>query len=365
MSMIQREDLFMKRRTFLMGGAAAATATTLAAPAIASGHVKWDIASSFPAAAPGVGTNVTRYAELVKLMSDGRMELTVYGAGELVPPLEVEDAAQAGTVPVVHGPPYYAAGKEAALHWFTGVPFGMTSNEHFAWLKWGGGQELFDEIYAERNLKPFYSGNSNTQSGGWFKERLNSVSDLDGLNMRIAGLGADVMRKLGVNAVLMPAGEIFQALQSGAIDAAEWVGPMLDQAFGLQRITNLCYMPAYAEPGAAVAVVFNQDAFAELPDDLKVICEAAAQAAALEMHAQFDYFNAQAARELEAAGVEFLPWPEDITIAQREAWSEVREELRAEHGNVARVLESYEPYLEAARAFSGMMTEPMLAARRG
>ena len=365
MSMIQREDLFMKRRTFLMGGAAAATATTLAAPAIASGRVQWDIASSFPAAAPGVGTNVTRYAELVKLMSDGRMELTVYGAGELVPPLDVEDAAQAGTVPVVHGPPYYAAGREAALHWFTGVPFGMTSNEHFAWLKWGGGQELFDDIYAERNLKPFYSGNSNTQSGGWFKERLNSVEDLDGLNMRIAGLGADMMRKLGVNAVLMPAGEIFQALQSGAIDAAEWVGPMLDQAFGLQRITNLCYMPAYAEPGAAVAVVFNQDAFAELPDDLKAICEAAAYAAALEMHAQFDYFNAQATRELEEAGVEFLPWPEDITIAQREAWNEVREELRAEHGNVARVLESYEPYLEKAREFSGLMTEPMLAARRG
>ncbi len=353
----------MKRRTLLASGAGLAAATTFAAPAIASGRIQWNIASSFPAAAPGVGTNVTRYAELVKLMSDGRMELTVYGAGELVPPFSVEDAVQAGNVPVGHAPPYYAAGKNASLHWFTGVPFGMTANEHYAWLRWGGGQALWDDIYAQRNLKPFYSGNSNTQSGGWFKRRLNSLDDLRGLNMRIAGLGAEMMRKLGVNAVLMPASEIFQALQSGAIDAAEWVGPMLDQAFGLQRITNLCYLPAYAEPGAAVCVMFNKDAFAELPADLQAICEQAASAAALEMQAQFDYYNAQAMQNLAAGGVEFLPFPEDIVVAMREAWAQVRDELRNEHADVARVLESYDAYFNNARVYSRAMTEPLLAGR--
>ena len=354
----------MRRRTFLASGAGLTAASTLAAPAIAQGRVQWNLPTAFPANAPGVGTNVTRYAELVGQMSDGRMELTVHGAGELVPAFEVEDAVQQGNAAVGHGPPYYAAGRNPSLHWFTGVPFGMTSFEHYAWLRWGGGQELWDDIYAQRGLKAFYSGNSNTQSGGWFKSRLESVADLDGLNMRIAGLGGEMMRKLGVNAVLMPPTEIFQALQSGALDAAEWVGPMLDQAFGLQRITNLCYVPAYAEPGAAVAVVFNQDAWDELPADLQRICEAAAGQAAMEMEAQFDYHNAVSMQQLrDDDDVEFLPWPEDIVVAMREAWYEVRDELRAESEDVDRVVESYEAYLALARPYSDAMTVPMLAHR--
>lgn len=353
----------MKRRTFLASGAGLSAAAGLAAPAIAQGRVQWNMPSAFPKAAPGVGTNVTRYAELVGRMSDGRMELTVYGAGELVPPFAVEDAVQQGNVPVAHNTPYYAASKSAALHWYTGVPFGMTSYEHFAWLKWGGGQEIWEDIYAERNLKPIYSGNSNVQAGGWFKERIEGLDDLQGLNMRIAGLGGEMMRKLGVNAVLMPATEIFQALQSGALDAAEWVGPMLDQAFGLQRITNLCYAPAYAEPGAAVAVVFNRDAWAELPADLQAICEAAAGQAALEMMGQFDYFNAMAMASLQAEGVEFLPFPPDVVTAMRTAWEEVREEQRAASADVARVLESIEAYTEKAVPYSAAFTEPYLASR--
>lgn len=353
----------MKRRTFLTSGAGIAAASTLAAPAIAQGKVQWNMASAFPKAAPGVGTNVTRFAELVGQMSDGRLELTVYGAGELVPPFGVEDAVQQGNVPVGHGPTYYAAGKNPALHWYTGVPFGMTSNEQFAWIKWGGGQEIWNDIYAQRNLTPFYCGNSNTQSGGWFKNRIESLDDLKGLNMRIAGLGGEMLRKLGVNAVLMPPTEIFQALQSGTIDAAEWVGPMLDQAFGLQKITNLCYVPAYAEPGAGVAVVFNSDAWAELPADLQAICEAASYAAALEMHAQFDYFNAQAMQQLKDGGVEFLNFPEEVVTAMRGAWEEVKEELKGQNADVATVVESYDAFLGQAIAYSAAMTEPMLAGR--
>ncbi|UUP18151.1 TRAP transporter substrate-binding protein [Nitratireductor thuwali] len=354
----------MKRRTFLAGGAGLAAAGGLAAPAIAQGKIEWNIASSFPKAAPGVGTNVNRYAELVSLMSDGRMHLTVYGAGELVPPFSVEDAVQQGNVPVGHAPPYYAAGKNPALHWYTGVPFGMMSNEHYAWLRWGGGQEIWDEIYAQRNLKPFYSGNSNTQSGGWFKNRIEGLDDLQGLNMRIAGLGGEMLRKLGVNAVLLPPTEIFQALQSGAIDAAEWVGPMLDQAFGLQRITKLCYVPAYAEPGAALAVVFNADAWNELSPDLQAICGAAASAAALEAQAQFDYHNAQAMQALKDEGVEFLNFPDEVVAAMGDAWAQVKAELAGQNEDVARVLESYDAYLEKAVAYSRAMTEPMLAGRR-
>ena len=353
----------MKRRTFLKSGAGIAAVAGVAAPAIAQERIEWNMPSSFPKPAPGVGTNATRFAELVEQLSGGRMVITVYGAGELVPPFAVEDAVQAGNAPIGHGTPYYAASKTAAAHWFTGVPFGLTANEHYAWLKWGGGQQIWDEIYAERNLKPFYSGNSGTQAGGWFKSRIDSLADLQGLNMRIAGLGGEMMRKLGVNAILMPATEIFQALQSGAIDAAEWVGPLLDQAFGLQRITNLCYTPAYAEPGAALQVVVNTDAWAGLSDDLKAIIEAAAAQAAMETLGQFDYFNVTAMASLQEAGVEFLPFPDDVVAAMKPAWAEVLEEQRAASADAARVLESYEAYQSGAVPYANAFVGRYLNAR--
>lgn len=353
----------MERRTFLKGGAGLAAAGGLATPALAQERIEWAMPSSFPKPAPGVGTNATRFAELVQSLSGGRIVIEVFGAGELVPPFAVEDAVQAGNAPIGHGTPYYAASKTAAAHWFTGVPFGLTANEHYAWLKWGGGQQIWDEIYAERNLKPFYSGNSGTQAGGWFKNRIESLEDLQGLNMRIAGLGGEMMRKLGVNAILMPATEIFQSLQSGAIDAAEWVGPLLDQAFGLQRITNLCYTPAFAEPGAALQVVVNTEVWAGLADDLKAIVEAAAMQASMETLGQFDYFNVGAMQQLTEAGVEFLAFPEDVVAAMKTAWAEVKEEQRAASADAARVLESYEAFETGAIPYANAFVGRYMAAR--
>lgn len=354
----------MKRRTFITSGIGVSVAAgALASPAIAQGKIEWNLPTAFPKNAPGVGSNVTNFAEKVATMSDGRLSFKVFGAGELVPPFAVEDAVQQGNAPVGHGPTYYAAGKNPALHWFTAVPFGMTASEQFAWLKYGGGQDIWNDIYAERDLVPFYSGNSGTQSGGWFKNEINSLDDLNGLNMRIAGLGGEVFRKLGVNAVLMPPPEIFQALQSGAIDAAEWVGPMLDQAFGLQKITKLCYLPALTEPGAGLAIVFNKDAWSELTPDLQSICENAAYAAALENHANFDYHNAQAMSTLRADGVDFRAFSDDIVAAMRVAWLEVQDELTEQSADVARVRQSYDAYLASARDYANAMTLPMLAGR--
>jgi TRAP-type mannitol/chloroaromatic compound transport system substrate-binding protein len=352
----------MKRRTFLAGGAAV-TSAALAAPAIAQGKIEWNLPSSFPKNAPGVGTNVTNFAEMVAAMSDGRLTFKVYGGGELVPPFAVEDAVQQGKVPVGHNPPYYAAGKNPALHWFTAVPFGMTATEHYAWLRFGGGQELWDDIYAQRNMRAFYSGNSNTQSGGWFKNEIRSVDDLKGLNMRIAGLGGEMYRKLGVNAVMMPPPEIFQAFNSGAIDAAEWVGPYLDQAFGLQKITRNCYLPAYNEPSAALAIVFNLDAWKELPADLQAICKHAAAAAAQDALAQFDFYNTRAMAALKAEGVMFRHFPDDVVAAMRAAWLEVQEELTAQHADVKRVRESYDVFLAETVEYNRAMTLPLLQAR--
>ncbi|HPE61831.1 MAG TPA: TRAP transporter substrate-binding protein [Thiolinea sp.] len=356
----------MKRREFLTGSAAAGLgATVMLSPVLAEdkASLNWRLPTAFPKAAPGVGTNITAFAEKVAAMSDGRLSFEVFGAGELVPPFGVEDAVQAGNVPVGHGPTYYSAGKNPALHWFTGVPFGMTSNEHAAWLIWGGGQKIWDAIYAERQLKPLYCGSSNVQAGGWFKRPVEKLDDLKGLNMRIAGLGGEVMRKLGVNAVLTPPPEIFQALQSGAIDAAEWVGPMLDQAFGLQKICKICYLSGFLEPGAGLAVVFNQEKWDELPKDLQAICEGAALAMSTETCAQFDYFNTQALERLTAEGVEFLPFPDEVIKAQHAAWEEVKAGLVKDNEDVARVVASYDAYLAQARNYDARMTAPVLAGR--
>lgn len=346
----------MERRKFLKGAAAvtAVGATISGAPAIASGKIQWKLPSSFPEKAPGVGTNVTTFARRVEEMSGGRLSFKVFGAGELVPPFSVEDAVQKGTAEIGHSTPYYAAGKNPSLHFFSTVPFGMTATEHTAWLSHGGGQDLWDEIYAERGLVPFYSGNSGTQSAGWFKKEINSIKDFSGLNMRIAGLGGEAMRKLGVNAVLLPPPEIFPAFKSGAIDAAEWVGPMLDQAFGLNKVANICYVPAFHEPAAALAVVVNQDAWKELPADLQAIVRNAAHASSVETLAQFDYLNVQAFGQLKAKGVQFKEFPEEVVSALKVATIEVLDELSKDNEQFTQVRESYDTFLEAAKEYSNL-----------
>ena len=358
----------LERRDFVRTGlaATAAAATTISgAPAIAQGRIEWKLPTSFPAKAPGVGTNVTSFAERVAAMSDGRLTFKVFSSGELVPPFAVEDAVQQGTAEIGHSTPYYAAGKNPALHFFSTVPFGMTANEHVAWLRHGGGQALWDEIYAERGLRAFYSGNSGTQSAGWFREPIESLDDLKGLNMRIAGLGGEAMRELGVNAVLLPPPEIFPAFKSGAIDAAEWVGPLLDQAFGLPQVTKLCYVPAFHEPAAALEIVVNADAFDELPADLQAIVANAAEAVSLETLAQFDYFNVQALGQLRAEGVEFREFPEEVVDALRAASTKVIDALAADNDAFREVRDSYRAFLEPASDYAALMQGATYRQRAG
>ncbi|NND92232.1 MAG: TRAP transporter substrate-binding protein [Granulosicoccus sp.] len=356
----------MKRRDFIKAGAAGTAVSAAAitgAPALAQGKFEWKLPSSFPAKAPGIGTNVVSFAERVAVMSAGRLTFKVFSGGELVPPFAVQDAVQQGTVEIGHSTPYYAAGKNPALHFFSSVPFGMSATEHTAWLRYGGGQELWDSIYAERGLKPFYSGNSGTQSGGWFSKRIESVADLKGLTMRIAGLGGEAMRELGVNAVLLPPPEIFPAFKSGAIDAAEWVGPLLDQAFGLYKVAKLCYVPAFHEPSAALEIVVNQDAFDELPADLQAIVANAAEATSVETLAQFDYYNTQALGQLRGEGVEFREFPDDVVAALREASANVMNRLAGENEAFKMVMDSYLAFLNPALDYANLMQGAMYRQR--
>ncbi|PRY25127.1 TRAP-type mannitol/chloroaromatic compound transport system substrate-binding protein [Aliiruegeria haliotis] len=353
----------MKRRDFLKTGAIAAPAAALAAPAIAQGVIEWKCPTSFPSKAPGIGTNATTFVERVNAMADGRLKLKLYSGGELVPAFAVEDAVQNGTAEIGHGTPYYNAGKNSANHFFTTIPFGMTATEMSAWLKFGGGQDLYDEIYGQRNLVPFNSGNSTVQAAGWFKKEITSVEDFSGLNMRIAGLGGEAMRKLGVNAVLLPPTEIFPAFQSGAIDAAEWVGPMLDQAFGMNKVADICYAPAFHEPGAGLNVVVNKDAWESLSPDLQAIIRNAAEAAESETIAQFEYFNAQAFKALQDSGVMFKTFPEEVLAALKTAVVEVLDEQAAANPDFARCLESYNAYLSVARPYSAAFSAPSMLQR--
>lgn len=353
----------MKRRDFLKTGAVAAPAAMLAAPAVAQGKIEWKMPTSFPAQAPGVGTNATTFAARVAAMSDGQLTLKVFSAGELVPPFGVEDAVSQGTAEIGHSTPYYSAGKNSAVHFFSAVPFGLTAVETAGWIRYGGGQELWNELYAQRGLVPFYSGNSGVQSAGWFKTPIDSLADLSGLNMRIAGLGGEAMRKVGVNAVLLPPTEIFPSFQSGAIDAAEWVGPLLDQAFGLQKVANYCYMPAFHEPSAGLEVVVNADAWAELPPHLQAIIENAADAANSETIAQFDYFNAQAMQQLVDKGVDFRAFPDEVVAALKTASMEVLDENAAANPDFAKVMESYNATLALAKPYGLIVKAPVFSQR--
>ncbi len=351
-----KRDFSIDRRRAL-GLAGAGVAGTLAAPAIARAQEthNWTMAMAWPSGAPGVGVNAERCARMIEAMSGGRIQITLYGAGELVPPFEVFDAVAEGTAQLGHGAPYFWQGKDQVFHFFAGVPFGFTPQELSGWLYFGGAQEFWERAYAPFGVVPFYAGSSGPQAGGWFANPIETVDDLQGLNMRIAGLGGEVMRRLGVNTVMLPPGEIYSALEAGTIDAAEWVGPWNDLAFGLYRVVNYYYMPAFHEFGPALELMVNQDAYEALDDDLKEIVKRAAMASATESFADFTYHNADSLQPLLDEGVELRFWSDEIENALAEQSEIVLAEV-AETSDLAReTYESFIDYRAKANRFSQAM----------
>jgi TRAP-type mannitol/chloroaromatic compound transport system substrate-binding protein len=354
----------VSRRHLIAGSAA----VPLAAPAIARAQdqeFEWNMVTSWPAGAPGVGVNAQRFADRVQAMSGGRISIRLYAAGELVPPFECLDAVEQGTADLAHGTPYYWAGKAPALHFFTGVPFGMTALEMTCWIKFAGGQELWEEVYAPFNVVPFYAGSSGVQAGGWFNRAIDSVDDFQGLKFRIAGLGADVLKRLGVEPVLMAPGDIFTALTSGQVDAADWVGPWNDLAFGLNKVAHFYYMPGFHEPGPSLEVIVNKDRFAGLPEDLQAIVRAAAEATALETTADFQYHNTKTFPALKAdPEIEVRHWPDEVVARVRLETAAVLEELAATDDLTRRVYESHQGYLAESEAYAPWSELGYLAMRQ-
>ena len=322
----------MKRRNFIKGATGAgiiASATNLSAPAIAKDKIKWKMVTCWPKNFPALGTGVQRIVDEIYAMSDGRLDIKIYSAGELVPAFEVFDAVRAGTAEMGHDAPYYWIAKHPAIPFFTTLPGGLTAHEHAAWLNFGGGQELWDELYSTFNLKGFLAGTGGCNVGGWFQKEINSLDDLKGLRMRIPGLGGEMLSRIGGVPVNMPGGEILPALQSGVLDAAEWVAPYNDMAFGFHKIAKYYYAPGMQEPGSALALTLNLSAYNDLPNDLKHIIKNAAENEAFRMLSEMTAGNAMALQVLlNKHKVKVRTFPDDVMEAMFKAAKEMMEEMK-------------------------------------
>jgi TRAP-type mannitol/chloroaromatic compound transport system substrate-binding protein len=360
----------MQRRHFIGAVSAAAAASAcqpgveVSTAAAATQSFEWKLVTTWPPNFPGLGTGVNRLVDYIERMSAGRIRIRIYAAGELIPALEVFDAVSRGSAEIGHGAAYYWRGQSEAAQFFCSIPFGMNAHEMNGWLYYGGGLELWREVYAPFNLMPFPAGNTGVQMGGWFNKRIDSMEDLRGLKMRIPGIGGEALKAAGGTPVTLPGSEIFTALQTGAIDATEWVGPYNDVAMGLHQAARYYYYPGWQEPGPTLECIVNREAWESLPDDLKAVVEVACQAVNLDMTSEYMARNAAALRQLEAdPNVEVLGFPAPVLAGLKELTYAVVEDLAARDPTVARVWASYRGFLEESATWQRVSEQAMLATR--
>jgi TRAP-type mannitol/chloroaromatic compound transport system substrate-binding protein len=344
----------MKRREFLgraasTGAAAAAVAASaFPAPAISQGRQEWRMVTSWPRNLPGPGTAANALAERITALSGGRLSVRVYAAGEIVPAAGVFDAVSQGTADLYHSVPAYWGSKSKGILLFGSQPFGLVAPEQSGWMNHGGGQELYDEMYARFNLKPFLCGNSGPQWFGWFRREINSVDDFRGMRFRTAGLAGEMHSRVGAATVQLPGGEIFQALQSGTIDAAEFIGPWSDSALGFHQVAKNYYWPGVGEPSSAEECGINKRAYDQLPDDLKQAVAYACQSLYDEVLTEYNTRHPQALRQLvEEEGVTVRKVPDELLVELGNAAGQIIAELREDQDElVRRTTESFLAYRE-------------------
>jgi TRAP-type mannitol/chloroaromatic compound transport system substrate-binding protein len=301
------------------------------------------MATSWPKAL-GIFGGAETFSKRVQEMSNGRFIITPFVAGELVPGLQVLDAVQAGTVECGHTASYYYIGKNAALAFATSVPFGLTAQQQNAWLYHGGGLEAMQKLYADFNVINFPAGNSGAQMGGWFKREIKSVADLNGLKMRIPGLGGQVMSRLGVNVQVLPGGEIYLALDRGAIDAAEWVGPYDDEKLGLNKAAKFYYYPGWWEPGPTWEVLVNRAAWDKLPKEYQEILKSAATDANMDNLAQYNALNGAALERLVKGGTRLTPYTKEIMQAAQKATTDLLSENAAKDATFKQIYQQWNAF---------------------
>ncbi len=324
----------------------------------------WRLVTSWPKNYPGLGMAPERIADLVEQMSDGQMKITVYGAEEQVPAFGVFDAVSSGSHQMGHSGGYFWKGKVPAAQFFTSVPFGLTADEINAWVNRGGGLELWREIYAPFNIYPIPAGNTGTQMFGWFNKEINSLEDIKGLKMRIPGIGGEVLKEAGGIPVTLPGGELFTALQTGVIDATEWVGPYNDLTFGFHQAAKYYYYPGWHEPGPMLELLINIDAWNSLPKHLQVIIETASKAVNQDMLDEYLAKNNQALTELvDVHGVELRKLPDDVIEEFRKISNKILDDLAKEDKTIAKVYDSYLNFKNNVSAYHEISEDAFVESR--
>ncbi len=335
----------MKRRDVLKGGVAAALATgatAVSAPAIAAKRVEITMVSTWPRDFPGLGTGAQRFAERLTAMTDGRIKVNYFAAGERVKAFDSFDEVASGNAQMYHGADYYWKGKHPGLAYFTAVPFGMTYTEINAWMQFGGGQELYDELTADFGLKSLPCGNTGVQMGGWFRKEMRSASDFKGLKMRMPGLGGDVIAKLGASPVSLPGGQIYENLVSGAIDATEWVGPWNDSFMKFYEAAKFYYYPGMHEPAAQLSIGINKKFWDGLSKSDQMIITAASEMENSIMMSEYNAKNgASLASLISDQGVKLKSFSDDIYDSFGDAAAEVFEEVQQHSAMAKKIHQSF------------------------
>ena len=335
----------MDRRKFLAAGALGGTAA-LAAPAIAQDTTEWTMVTAWPKNLPGPGVAAQMLADRITTLSGGRLTVHLYAAGEIVPGNGVFDAVAEGTADLYHAVPAYWGSKSKGILLFGSQPFGLRADEQVGWLTHGGGQELYDEMYARFGLKPFLCGNSGPQWAGWFRDEITSADDLRGLKFRSTGLASEMCTKLGMAVQAMGGPDMFQALQTGALDAGEFIGPWTDSALGFYQVAKNYYWPGVGEPSSAEECAVNMSSYDALSDDLKEVVRIACSSLYNDVWTEYTTRHAQSLKQLvDEQGVQVRKLPDEVVAAMGEAGREVIEELRGDGDElVVRIATSFTDY---------------------
>lgn len=333
--MLDRRSLF--KHTGIAGVLAAGVAPAVHAQAT----IRWRLASSFPKSLDTIYGGAETFARHVKTISGGKFEISVHPAGELMPAFGVVDAVQQGTVEAAHTAPYYFFGKNETFAIGGAIPFGLNSRQMSAWTFQGNGLKLMREFYASYNMTSFPCGNTGAQMGGWFRKEIRSLADMKGLKFRVGGFAGKVIERLGAMPTNLPGGEIYQALEKGTIDAAEWIGPYDDQKLGFNKVAPNYYYPGWWEGGLQLDLYVNQKAFDALTPEYKALIDVASSAAHVDMQAKYDARNPAALKQLVGAGARLRPFPSEVMNAAFKASMQLYAELSAGNPAWAKVYADY------------------------
>ncbi|MET0866688.1 MAG: TRAP transporter substrate-binding protein [Pseudorhodoplanes sp.] len=335
----------MKRRNILRAGLALA-GTAVAAPAIAqtAPTIRWRLTSSFPKSLDTIYGGGEMFADRVSKLTDGKFNIRVFAAGDIVPAFQALDAVQQGTVELAHTATYYFVGKDLTFGFGTALPFGLTTRQQNAWMYHGGGIDTMNTFLKEYGVLAYPAGNTGAQMGGWFRNPVNTLSDFKGLKMRIPGLGGQVMARIGAIPQALPGGDIYPALERGAIDATEWVGPYDDEKLGFYKIAKNYYYPGWWEPCSMYHVMINIDKWNSLPKSYQEAIISAAREANLDMVAEYDAKNPQALQRLKAAGVQFHRYSDDIMKGSYKAANDLYEEESSKNPKFKKVYDEWKKF---------------------